>query len=84
VIWDFLNAIIGFVVGSIRSAYALLPQSPLYIDSTTVTAAQSVAGYGAWFFPVAPALAILVLYVVGIGIWVAFLAVKQFVYAITP
>jgi len=82
--WDLLNASLQAGVAAIHAVYNLLPASPLFIDSSTVAAMSGPLGYAAWAFPVVPALAILVLYVVGVVTWVVAVLVRQLVEAAIP
>jgi hypothetical protein len=68
----------------VHSFFALLPASPIYIPSSTVTAITPILHIAAWWFPVTGMLAFLGLYLVAVGVLIVVLLTKQFIEAIIP
>lgn len=83
-IWDFLNFLVLLVHAVLDGLFALLPQSPLYVSSATLSSLAGVTGYASYFVPIDAMAAVLVLYVSGLILWLAILLTKQFVEAIIP
>jgi hypothetical protein len=83
-IWDFLNAVVTLASDAVHATLAVLPASPLYLDSGTVSALAGVSGYANWFFPVSLMVGTLAAYAGVVVVWVAVLLVKQFIEAVIP
>jgi hypothetical protein len=84
VVWDLLNFLVAMASAAIHVFYNLLPGSPLYLASADIAAVAAVAGYAAFFLPVALMFATLAAFVTVLVAWVAVLLTIQFVEAITP
>jgi len=83
-VWDILNGMISYVVGTLTAIYSILPQSPLYVPSAVQTALAVPLGYAAFFVPITAAIAILGIYMVGLISWFLVIATIHFVEQITP
>lgn len=83
-IWDILNSLVVNALAFVHSFFNLLPSSPIYVPSTTLTAIAPIMHTAAWWWPVTATLTFLALYLVAVGILIMVLLTKQFIEAIIP
>lgn len=83
-IWDVFNAVLHSVFVFLSGVLSVLPASPIFIDSATVTAISGITGYVAWFLPLTAMSATFGLFLVGMVGWIGYLLVKQLVEALLP
>lgn len=82
--WDFLNSIVRLVADVLRAVYSALPQSPIYIDSTTISNIGPVVAKLAWFFPISGMVSFLALYIVAVATLAGVLLIKQLIESALP
>jgi hypothetical protein len=83
-VWDFLNFLIGAVVGAISQLLSSLPQSPFVVSSDVIAGLVVPLGYAAWWFPVVSMGVVMAAWAVVVAAWVTVLTVRQLIEAVTP
>lgn len=83
-IWDVLNMFVTNTLAFVHSFFNLLPQSPIFIPTATVTAITPLLHTASWWWPVSGTLTFLALYLVAVGVLIVVLLTKQFIEAIIP
>lgn len=83
-VWDVLNALVQQTLTAVHAIYALLPQSPIYVNTSVWAQLAPVLATAAWAFPVHSMIIFLAVYLAAVLVLAGVLLIKQFIEAVIP